>query len=248
MNYTVENILNHRSIRKFKAEKLTKDQIHTIVKAAQQASTSSHVMAYTIIGITDENLKAELSAVSGQPYVKDNGHLFVFCGDLNRVYQQASREEQLQMQESMESTEQFIVTTIDAALAAQNASIAAESMGLGICFIGSLRNDITQVSNLLGLPERVIPLFGLAVGYPDQQPEIKPRLPLEVIYHVNEYKNEEKQQTLITDFDDQLTSYYQNRSNNTRKDTWTKQMIRKYSHPIRMDVKPFIKDKKFNNR
>ncbi|MBY7143801.1 oxygen-insensitive NADPH nitroreductase [Virgibacillus sp. NKC19-3] len=247
MNTTVETILNHRSIRKFKSEKLTKDQIHTIVKAAQQASTSSHVMAYTIIGITDENLKAELSAVSGQPYVKDNGHLFVFCGDLNRIYQQASIEEQSQMQESMESTEQFIVTTIDAALAAQNASVAAESMGLGICFLGSLRNDITRVSNLLKLPEHVIPLFGLAVGYPDQDPEIKPRLPLEVVYQENEYATD-KQHALIRDFDNQLTSYYQNRSSNTRTDTWTEQMIRKYSHPIRMDVTPFMKDKKFNKR
>lgn len=248
MNNTVETILNHRSIREFKTEKLTKDQIHTIVKAAQQASTSSHVMAYTIIGITDESLKAELSAVSGQPYVKDNGHLFVFCGDLNRIYQQASKEEQLEMQESMESTEQFIVTTIDAALAAQNASIAAESMGLGICFLGSLRNDITRVSNLLKLPEHVIPLFGLAVGYPAHQPETKPRLPLEVVYHENEYENDDKQQELIADFDNQLTSYYQNRSSNTRKDSWTQQMIRKYKHPIRMDVTQFVKDKKFNKR
>lgn len=248
MNNTVETILSHRSTRKFTTEKLTKDQIHTIVKAAQQASTSSHVMAYTIIGITDENLKTELSAISGQPYVKDNGHLFVFCGDLNRVYQQASKEEQSQMQESMESTEQFIVTTIDAALAAQNASIAAESMGLGICFLGSLRNDITRVSNLLKLPERVIPLFGLAVGYPDQQTEIKPRLPLEAVYHENEYANDDKQHALITDFDNQLTSYYQNRSSNTRNDTWSEQMIRKYKHPIRMDVTPFIKNKNFNKR
>ncbi|GAB3055254.1 oxygen-insensitive NADPH nitroreductase [Virgibacillus ainsalahensis] len=248
MNNTIETILNHRSIRKFKPEKLTTEQIHTIVKSAQQASTSSHVMAYTIIGITDEKLKADLSAVSGQPYVKDNGHLFVFCGDLNRIYQQASKEEQSQMQESMESTEQFIVTTIDAALAAQNASIAAESMGLGICFLGSLRNDITRVSNLLRLPEHVIPLFGLAVGYPDQQPEIKPRLPLDVVYHENEYADDDKQHELISDFDNQLTSYYQNRSSNKRKATWTQQMIQKYKNPIRMDVTPFMKDKKFNKR
>lgn len=248
MNNTIETILNHRSIRKFKTAKLTMEQIHTIVKAAQQASTSSHVMAYTIIGVTDEKIKAALSAVSGQPYVKDNGHLFVFCGDLNRIYQQASKEEQSQMQKSMESTEQFIVTTIDAALAAQNASIAAESMGLGICFLGSLRNDITRVSNLLGLPEHVIPLFGLAVGYPDQQPEIKPRFPFEVVYHENQYANDDTQHELISDFDHQITFYYQNRSSNKRKDTWTEQMIQKYKNPIRMDVTQFMRDKKFNKR
>ncbi|MBP1968278.1 FMN reductase (NADPH) [Virgibacillus natechei] len=248
MNKTIETLLNHRSIRKFKDTKLTTEQIHTIVKAAQQASTSSHVMAYTIIGITDENLKAELKAVSGQPYVKDNGHLFVFCGDLNRIYKQAAPAEQAQMQESIESTEQFIVTTIDVALAAQNATIAAESMGLGTCFLGSLRNDINHVNNLLDLPEHVIPLFGLAVGYPDQQPEIKPRLPIEAIYHENKYANDEDQSEIITDFDNQLASYYENRSKNARSDTWSEQMIRKYKNPIRMDVTPFIKDKKLNRR
>lgn len=248
MNKTIETLLNHRSIRKFKDTKLTTEQIHTIVKTAQQASTSSHVMAYTIIGITDEKLKAELKAVSGQPYVQDNGHLFVFCGDLNRIYKQASPAEQAQMQESIESTEQFIVTTIDVALAAQNATIAAESMGLGTCFLGSLRNDINHVNNLLDLPEHVIPLFGLAVGYPDQQPEIKPRLPIEAIYHENTYATADNHSEIITDFDNQLASYYENRSKNARVDTWSAQMIRKYKNPIRMDVTPFVKDKKMNKR
>lgn len=83
-----------------------------IVKSAQQASTSSHVMAYTIIGITDENLKSELKAISGHPHIKNNGHLFfICCADLNRNYQLASDEEQKFIQQS---TEQFIVATIDA--------------------------------------------------------------------------------------------------------------------------------------
>ncbi|MFD1039044.1 oxygen-insensitive NADPH nitroreductase [Virgibacillus byunsanensis] len=248
MNNTLDTIMNHRSIRKFKDEKLTKEQIHTIVKAAQQASTSSYIMAYTIVGITDEDIKMKLSEVSGQPYVKDNGHLFVFCADLNRINQQATSELQEKMQASIESTEKFIVATVDTALAAQNAVIAAESMGLGVCYLGSLRNNISRVNDILELPEHVIPLFGLALGYPDEQPEKKPRLPLDVVYHENTYANDEQQRSKINDFDQQLKEYYKNRKTNTRIDTWSEQMIRKYSKTIRMDVTQFVKDKKLNKR
>lgn len=249
MNETIDIINNHRSIRKFSDKKLTQDQIETIITAAQQASTSSHVMAYTIIGITDMKIKEELTRISGQPYVKDNGHLFVFCADLNRIYQVASKQEQILMDESIESTEQFIVATVDATLVAQNVAIAAESLGLGICFIGSLRNDINRVNTILDLPTHVVPLFGMAVGYPEQNTEKKPRLPFQVIYHENKYHHnlsEEKKQ--IDDFDQQLKSYYENRTTNARTDTWTEQMFQKFSNPIRMDVTDFVKNKKLNRR
>ncbi|RDW17992.1 oxygen-insensitive NADPH nitroreductase [Oceanobacillus chungangensis] len=248
MNHTIDTILNHRSIRKFTEDKLTDEQIHILIKAAQQASTSSNVMAYTIIGVTDPVLKKELRKISGQPYVEHNGHLFVFCGDLHRITQLSTPEERIEMEETIESTEQFIVTIIDAALSAQNLAIAAESIGLGICYLGSLRNDIYHVSELLGLPDYVVPLFGMAVGTPAQQPELKPRLPFEVVYHENKYLADEIQQPAISSYDAELLEYYQTRSSNTKVDTWSEQMIRKYRNPIRMDVSSFVKEQKLNKR
>ncbi|MGP4108809.1 oxygen-insensitive NADPH nitroreductase [Virgibacillus sp. L01] len=249
MNDTINLISNHRSIRKFKNKKLTTEQIHTIIGASKQASTSSYVMAYTVIGITDETVKAKLKEVSGQEYVAENGHFFVFCADLNRIYQQASAIEQEEMQESIESTEQFLVSTVDTALVAQNTVIAAESMGLGTCFIGSLRNNIKRVNDILELPEHVVPLFGMAVGYPDENPDKKPRLPIEVVYHENKYnKDHQSQQELIDSFNEELKMYYQTRANNARTDTWSEQMVRKYKKAIRMDVTTFIKNKKLNKR
>ncbi|MBP1948704.1 oxygen-insensitive NADPH nitroreductase [Virgibacillus litoralis] len=249
MNNTINIISNHRSIRKFKSEKLTTEQIHKIIGAAQQASTSSYVMAYTVIGITDETVKEKLKEVSGQDYVKENGHFFVFCADLNRIYQQATAEEQKEMQKSLESTEQFLVSTVDTALVAQNTAVAAESMGLGTCFIGSLRNNINRVNDILELPDYVVPLFGMAVGYPDENPDKKPRLPIDAIYHENKYNTDYQfQQELIDNFNAELKTYYQTRSNNTRTDTWSEQMVRKYKNAIRMDVTPFIRSKNLNKR
>lgn len=248
MNKTIELLLNHRSIRKFKNKKIEKEKIHKIVNAAQQASTSSHVMAYTIIGITDESIKSKLANISGQHYVKDNGHLFVFCADLHRIYNLSTIDNEEHIKNNIESVEQFIVSTIDTSLAAQNAIIAAESMGLGCCFLGSLRNDIEGVNDLLKLPNYVIPLFGIAMGYPNEQSEIKPRLPLEVVYHENEYLTYSKQKELIQGFNTKIKSYYITRETNSRKDTWTNLMIQKYKTPTRMEVTKFVKDKKLNIR
>ncbi|UOQ43260.1 oxygen-insensitive NADPH nitroreductase [Halobacillus salinarum] len=245
MQSTLETILNHRSIRKFKNTPLTSEQIDTIIDAAQHASTSSYMMAYTIIGITDPAKKEELSRISTQPYVKQNGHLLVFCADLYKPISKASEEEYVKMLPNLENSEHFLVSSIDAALAAQNAALAAESLGLGICFLGSLRNNMGRVDELLHLPKHVIPLFGMAIGVPDHQPEIKPRLPKEAVYFENEYRHPQNE---IDAFDEKISAYYQSRSSNQRKDTWSDQMRRRFLKPIRMDVTDTVQQKGFNKR
>ncbi|MGP4074988.1 oxygen-insensitive NADPH nitroreductase [Halobacillus sp. K22] len=245
MNQTIETILNHRSIRKFKDIPLTDEQLDTILSAAQLASTSSYMMAYSIIGVTDPEKKEKLAEITGQEYVKKNGHLFIYCADLRRPTKMASEEEYEQMLPNLENSEHFLVSSIDAALAAQNAAIAAESMDLGICYIGSIRNNLSQVDELLSLPKHVIPLFGMVAGVPDHQPERKPRLPQKGIYFENEYK--ESTQAVET-FDARIKEYYQSRSSNKRIDSWTDQMLRRFTTPMRMDVTDLVQKKGFNKR
>src|SRR5690625_667779 len=104
MNETIRLLHGHRTIRKFTEEQLTDEEVKTIVEAGQRASTSSNVMAYSIIGITDGNLKKELRKVSGQPYVEKNGYLFVICADLNRIALLGTEEEKAKMRLNLEST------------------------------------------------------------------------------------------------------------------------------------------------
>ncbi|MCA1012647.1 oxygen-insensitive NADPH nitroreductase [Halobacillus halophilus] len=245
MNQTIETILNHRSIRKFKDIPLTDEQLDTMLSAAQQASTSSYMMAYSIIGVTDPEKKEKLAEITGQKYVKDNGHLFIYCADLHRPAMMASDEEYEQMLANLENSEHFLVSSVDAALAAQNAAIAAESMDLGICYIGSIRNNLSQVDELLSLPKHVIPLFGMVTGVPDHQPERKPRLPQKGIYFENEYKDSTQ---AVETFDAQIKEYYQSRSSNNRIDSWTDQMLRRFTTPMRMDVTDLVQKKGFNKR
>ncbi|WP_099351817.1 oxygen-insensitive NADPH nitroreductase [Fredinandcohnia onubensis] len=249
MNTVIETIMNHRSIRKFEEKLLSDEQIRTIVKSAQAASTSSFIQAYSIIGVRDSEKKMKLAEIVGnQAYVAENGHFFVFCGDLNR-HQVISQMEEKDLSASLESTEKFMVATIDAALAAQNAVLAAESMGLGACYIGGLRNNLDEVCQLLHIPKFVIPLFGIAVGYPAQMPDKKPRLPFEHIYHEDEYKQDEDlfKQELVT-YNQTISDYYQARTNGKRSDTWTGQMANMLENPKRMYMKDFVKGQGLNQK
>ncbi|QAS51265.1 oxygen-insensitive NADPH nitroreductase [Halobacillus litoralis] len=245
MNETIETIHKHRSIRKFKDTAITEEQLDAILSSAQQASTSSYMMAYSIIGVTDEKKKAQLAEITGQNYVKDNGHLLVFCADLHRHTLNATPEQYEQMTPNLENSEHFLVSAIDAALAAQNAAIAAESMGLGMCYIGSVRNQLDRVDEILSLPKHVIPLFGMVLGVPDAQPDQKPRLPKQAIYFENEYRDHKE---TLNEFDESIAAYYQSRKTNTRHDSWTDQMLRRFTNPMRMDVTGIIKNKGFNKQ
>jgi FMN reductase (NADPH) len=167
----IDLLQNHRSIRKFTDQKITSEDLEQILYSAQMAATSSHVQAYSIVGVTDQEKKKQLAEWAGdQSYVENCAHFFVFCADLHRLGEVAIRKEK-DLKDSLDYTEMFMVATIDAALAAQNAAIAAESLGLGIVYIGGIRNNPDKVSQLLKLPDKVYPVFGMCLGYPDQNPD-----------------------------------------------------------------------------
>ncbi|MTH55592.1 oxygen-insensitive NADPH nitroreductase [Bacillus mangrovi] len=249
MNSAIETMLKHRSIRKYKDTPLSEEEIGTLVKAAQSASTSSNIQAYSIIGIKNPETKQKLAELAGgQSYVAHNGHFFVFCADLYR-HQVVGEMEGKDVTESLESTEKFMVAVIDAALAAQNTAVAAESMGLGICYIGGLRNNLPEVSKVLNTPDRVIPLFGLTVGHPDQDPEVKPRLPYGHMYFEEAYNPERTSfEAGLHEYNETVSSYYKERTGGKRADTWTGQMAEMLSRPQRMYMKEFVQGKGFDRQ
>lgn len=248
LNQLIELIQKHRSIRHFEDRLLTDQQIKAIVESAQSAATSSFVQAYTIIGVKDKEKKKKLAELSGNQHVENNGHLLVFCGDFHR-HELIAEMEKVDMHPALETTESFMVAIIDAALAAQNAALAAESLGLGICYIGGLRNNLEEVSKLLNIPSFVIPLFGMTIGYPVNQSSQKPRLPFEHIYHEDEYESDDsvlKKQ--LEDYNNTIQQYYTERTNGKRTDTWTSQMAAKFKVPTRTYMKNFVEKQGFNKR
>lgn len=248
-NGTIETMLNHRSIRSFTDEPLTDEQISTIIRAAQSASTSSFIQAYSIIGVKDTDKKTLLSEYAGnQPYVSKNGHFLIFCADLHRHVLAAEMEDKPpeEIIPAIESTEKFLVSVIDASLAAQNAAVAAESMGLGICYIGGIRNELSKVIDLLGCPPHVLPLFGLAIGVPEQLSDLKPRLPYANIYHEETYQpDDDIMKKQMTEYNQLISDYYNSRTTGKRRDRWTQQMVSMLSKRSRMTMNQIVRQQRF---
>lgn len=225
MNPTIELIKNHRSIRQFSEEPVSNEQLTAILEAAQCASTSSNMQAFSVIGITDREMRATLAGLCGnQAYVEEAPVFLVWCADLYRYEQAANKHG------SAESpgvhTENFIVATVDAALAAQNAVIAAESLGLGIVYIGGIRNDPEAVTRLLSLPRGVYPVFGMCIGVPAQNPLHRPRLPLTGVYAENGYDTESVHEA-IEQYDRVHEAYMTERSNGKSSASWSQAMAAK---------------------
>lgn len=237
----------HRSIRNFKDEPLSDEVVKQLVEAGQMASTSSYIQAYSIIGVRDPEIKKALKEVSGQQYVVDNGYLFVYVIDYYR-HSLINEKENGNMNTSFESAEGLLVGAIDVALAAENVALTAEDMGYGVVFLGSLRNDVAKVSEILDLPEHVFPLFGMAVGIPsdNDQGSPKQRLPFEHVFHENKYNADKAAQLeQIERYDKDIQNYYEQRTNGQRSETWSEQIVNMMSQKTRPDILERLNQKGF---
>ncbi len=245
MNSTIDLILSHRSIRKFKPDAVDDVTVEKLVRAGQAASSSSFVQAYSIIDITDAQLRQQITQYAGnQRYIAEAPRFLVFCGDMKRLTECA---EHYQQKPQMGYTEQLLTASIDAALIAQNIVIAAESLGLGTVFIGAIRNNPEEVSKRLELPDQVIPLFGLCLGYPDQAPGIKPRLPTSVILHTNRYDKESFQRS-FEQYEKETAQYYTERTGGKVRSGWAEQMCEKITKESRPGILKFLNQQGFAKR
>ncbi|MNF93223.1 FMN reductase (NADPH) [compost metagenome] len=239
MNAIIDLLQNHRSIRKFTSEPVSIEQREAIIKAAQAASTSSNMQAYSVIHVSDQRMKTQLAELAGnQAYVSECPLFLVWCADLHRF---ATASHQHVDTPITGNAENFIIATVDAALAAQNAAIAAESLGLGVCYIGGLRNKPAEVSELLGLPQLVYPVFGMCIGMPDQEPLHRPRLPLEAVYHENRYT---PNSSAALSYDETIRDYMNVRTGGKVDTTWSKEMAAKAQRP-RKHMKAFLSSQGF---
>ena len=185
----IESLLGHRSVRAYSDRALPDDILHTIIAAAQSASSSSNLQAWSVVAVQDSARKERLAAYAGnQKHVSSAPLLLVFIADLYRLRSVSVAAGT--KGDALDYLESFLVAVIDAALAAQNAVVALESLGLGSCYIGAMRNKPEDVALELALPAEAFAVFGLTIGYPaaEVKTDIKPRLPQDVIVHLEQYQ------------------------------------------------------------
>jgi nitroreductase len=242
MNPTIELLQSHRSIRKFKDQQIPRELFEELIRAGQSAATSSHVQAYTLIHVVHPESRARLAELAGgQPYVESASDFLMFCADMKRSTEAAERSG---AEVTRGMTEQLLVASVDVALMAQNVVVAAESEGLGICYIGGIRNNPQEVSEILKLPEHVYPVFGLCLGYPDQDPEVKPRLPLASILKQDVYDDSDDE-TLVAEFDDTMARYYRERTGGNKNTNWSEQLKPLFTSKLRAHMKEFLNKRGF---
>lgn len=236
MNPVIEGQLQHKSIREFTDQAISKEIISTLVEVAQHTATSNYAQSYSIMSITDVEKKKRIAEIGGQPYIAESGHLFILLSDQSR--NATIVEEAGESSEVFTSFDKFFIGATDAILAAQNIVIAAESLGLGTVLLGSILNQVDQLSELLDLPKFVVPVLGIALGYPNQEPQMKPRLPEKLIHFENSYPRWENVSQQLEEYDGTVTSYYSARDSNKRIETFA-QMITQWSqltHPGRLKM------------
>lgn len=235
MNSTVSTMLNHRSIRAFTDESIGAEKLACIVEAGQAASSSSLLQVTSIIRVTDPGKRERLAELAGnQPYVATAAEFLVFCIDYQRHFA-------INPNVQPEYTELALIGAVDAGIMAQNCLLAAESMGLGGVYIGGLRNNAAEVDKLLELPQYCAVLFGLCLGYPDQNPQLKPRLGADVILHENRYTPLDLDK--VADYDQLMNSYYSSRSSNSKQQGWSVPTTDKLSQESRPHMLNYLQTK-----
>ncbi|MFW7268929.1 NADPH-dependent oxidoreductase [Gluconacetobacter sp. Hr-1-5] len=184
----LRHLMAHRSVRAYRPDPVPEGVLEGAVAAGQSASTSSNLQVWSVVAVEDAGRRARLSELAGgQAHIRQAPLFLAWLVDLSRLARLGA--ERSHATEGLDYLETFLVGVVDAALAAQNAAAFFEAQGLGIVYIGGLRNHPEQVARELGLPDRCMAVFGMCVGHPDpaRPAAIKPRLPQAVVLHRERY-------------------------------------------------------------
>jgi nitroreductase len=206
-NETLELLLRHRTARHFLPATISEAELSVILAAAQSASTSAGFQFGSVVVVDDPALRARLSQLAGgQQLILDASVFLVWVADWSRNIDIAlAHGHSIEATEYLDST---ISSIVDVTLSAQNAAVAAESLGYGVTFVGALRNNVDEVIEALELPQWTFPVYGLAIGLPDptDPADIKPRYSQSVVVHRNTYSPPSKDDT--EDFLARINRYY----------------------------------------
>jgi nitroreductase len=180
-------MLNHRSIRNFSGKSIDPVVMDDILKAGTRASTTGNMQVYSIIVTQDPVIKDQLwEAHFKQNMVKQAPVIFTFCADFNRFNKWCKMRK---AEPGYDNFLSYMTAAIDALLAAQNCALAAESHGLGICYLGTTIYNAQQIIDILRLPEAVVPVTTVVAGYPAEDPGLTDRLPVDAVVHYEKYSD-----------------------------------------------------------
>lgn len=251
---TIEQIHLHASVRSYKPDPVPVDLVEAIVAAGQRSSTSSNLQMTSVVAVTERATRAHLAVLCGnQEHIVEAPLFLAWCADLARLDRACQLRGYVQSTEFVES---FLLAAVDASLAMQSAALAAESLGLGICYIGAIRNRPVEVIDLLTLPRLVFPIAGMTVGWPAATSKVRPRLPLRSVLHWERYDRSEEDDAL-REYDRAMaaTGIYDGRqvavpgkAGEMEDYGWTEHSARRVSQPARTHLREVLARQGFDLR
>lgn len=187
----MELVNRHVSIRKFSKRKIEPSLLESVILSGTKASTTGNMQLYSVVVSGTEEEKNELVPHHfNQSVAKNAPVLLTLVADFNRFSKWCNINNALPGYNNFLS---FFTASIDALLCAQNICIAAENVGLGICYLGTTTYNAKEIIEVLKLPKLTFPVTTIAIGYPDESPEFTDRISLKGIIHYGKYKDYSKQ-------------------------------------------------------
>ena len=186
MNETLNTLFSHVSVREYTDEKISEDVLQQILKAACSGSTMGNMQLFSIVVTEDEAMKRKMAPFHfNQPMATEAPLILTFCADFNRFNRYCEfRSAETGAYSNMQS---YHWAVIDALIAAQNACVAAESLGLGFCWLGTITYNVDKFIEVLQLPKHVVPVACIPMGYPVEKPALTQKLPVEAMIHRETY-------------------------------------------------------------
>lgn len=235
----LEVMNQHRTYRNFdETYQLSEEELQKILQASRQAPSWMNGQMYSIIVVKDQGIREQLVAMNpGNPHVLNSSVFLVFVADLKRT-QKVAEHYGVEYRIN-EGFDPVITAVTDTALALENAVIATEALGLGSVVVGTIRKDIAEVSELLKLPDYVLPVAGLSIGKPNVEMQVKPRLPEQAVIHYDTYKDYDY--SLIETYDETMEKFAEARETKL----WSKKFADYFSNTPNKKVDEFLKINKF---
>ena len=249
-NTTLELIEKRRTIRAYSKKELTKEEIDTIINGAMRAPTAGNMMMYSILQITDQEMKEKLvKTCDNQPHIAKAPLVLIFLADMQRWWDYFSISKVPELCEEIGKKFQtpqesdLLLASCDALIAAQNAVITAESLGIGSCYIGDIMENYEIHQEMFNLPKWVFPIAMLCFGYPKGDKEkipLTPRFPQKFIHFKNKYKrlNEQDLTEMFQDSDRKIT---EKNAENMGQEVYLRKTGADFSIEMRRSVKAAIK-------
>ncbi len=242
MESVEKSLLERTSVRRYEREAIPEKDMQFIYDAIRNTPTSYNGQQFSVIDISDQNLKEELYALTNQKQLKTCNRLLIFCSDYNKITLLARRKG-IEVPEFTNTMDGVTIGIIDASLAMMSAVVAAQACGLGSNCVGYLRTvDPAKVAELLHLPKGVFVVCGLALGVPREHPDIKPKQHDETVFFSNRYCADEE--TLVNNlakYDEEVSHYNATRSGGTTDNDWCGHILDYYRHAMAYRILDYLK-------